>query len=184
MKLPQRLVKLFDYKVDAIAAAMPDVSAPLWDVNPHRQNKHQVHRQTRSIIFEWIDDRWQLGQAADVQRFDCPLPALARAAYACAETLNARYRGKVVRLMLTELVPRGKISPHADFGAGVTLVHRCHVPVVSNREVQFFIDDIPHYLEPGVAYEFDNTRRHAVDNNSDTPRIHLMCDILPASLVV
>jgi Aspartyl/Asparaginyl beta-hydroxylase len=182
MKLPERLVRLFDCPVGGILAGLPPLSSPLWDVNLHRQTKHAVHRETRSIIFEWIDDRWEPGQDAKVQHFDHP-PVLSKPVYACAEQLNAHVGGKIIRLMLTELKPRGKISPHKDGGAGVILVHRLHVPVVTNPDVKFFIDEIPHYLEPGVAYEFDNTRRHAVDNDSDQPRIHLMCDILPAELV-
>lgn len=184
MKLPERLVKVFDYPVGAIAAAMPDATSPLWDANPYRQTRHSVHRQTRSIIFDWIDDGWQRGQTAVVKHFDCPLPALSTAVRACGQALGARYPGTIIRLMLTELAPRATISRHADFGDGVTLVHRLHVPVVTNRHVKFFIDGVPHTLEAGIAYEFDNTRSHAVDNDSDSARIHLMCDILPASLVV
>ena len=184
MKLPERLIRLFDCSVGDIVAAMPDAASPLWDINPHRQTKHQVHRQTRSIIFEWIDDGWRQGQKAKVEKFDIAAPDLTRAVYACADKLNAHYRGKVIRLMLTELVPRGNIPRHADFGDGVTLVHRLHVPVATNRDVQFYIDKISHYLEAGVAYEFDNTRYHEVTNHSAAPRIHLMCDILPARLVV
>ena len=183
MQLQQRLVKLFDCPVGDVLAAMPDASSPVWDLNPYRQNRHQVHRQTRSIIFEWIPDDWQPGQRANVQHTE-HAAALAKPVYACAEKLNARYRGKIVRLMLTELGPRAKITPHKDGGAGVVLVHRLHVPVVSNPNVKFVIDQIPHYLEPGIAYEFDNTRLHAVDNDSNQPRVHLMCDILPSSLVV
>ena len=183
MQLQQRLVKLFDCPIRDVLAAMPGASSPMWDLNPYRQNRHQVHRQTRSIIFEWIPDDWQPGQRPLVQHTE-HATALAKPVYACAEKLNAHYRGKIVRLMLTELGPRAKITPHKDGGAGVVLVHRLHLPVVSNPNVKFFIDQIPHYLEPGAAYEFDNTRLHAVDNDSDSPRVHLMCDILPASLVV
>ncbi|MEJ1970271.1 MAG: aspartyl/asparaginyl beta-hydroxylase domain-containing protein [Rhizomicrobium sp.] len=184
MQLPERLIRLFDYPVGDILAAMPDVSDPLWEANPHRQTKHAVHRETRSIIFDWIDDRWQPGQPAQVQRLDCGIPALTGAVDACAAVLNTRYRGRIIRLLLAELAPHGKIAPHRDGGAGTVLVHRLHVPVLTDPEVKFYIDEIPHMLEAGVAYEFDNTRRHAVENESDRPRIHLMCDILPASLVV
>lgn len=184
MKLPEKIVRLFDCDVGDIVAAMPDLSAPIWEANPHRQTKHKVHNQTRSIIFEWIDDGWQPGQPAVVVRSDCSIPALTQAVYACAAKLNARYGGKIIRLLLAELVPRGRIMPHTDMGAGVVLVHRLHLPVVTNPNVRFFIEGVPHYLEPGGVYEFDNTRSHAVDNASDSPRIHLMCDILPASLVV
>jgi hypothetical protein len=184
MKLTERLIRLFDYPVGDIVAALPPPSSPVWDANTHRQDKHAVHRETRSIIFEWTDDRWLPGQPAEVQRTDCGLPALTAAVYACAAALAARYDGKRIRLLLADLGPHCRISPHKDGGAGVVMVHRLHVPVVTNEKVKFFIDEIPHYLEPGVAYEFDNTRRHAVDNDSDSPRIHLMCDILPAALVV
>ena len=183
MQLPERLIRLFDCPITDVLAAMPAPSSPLWDLNPYRQNTHQVHRQTRSIIFEWINDDWQPGQKAMVQT-TAHDPNLTKAVYSAADALNARYRGKIIRLMLTELGPHAKIAPHRDGGAGVVLVHRLHVPVVSNPGVKFFIDDIAHYLEPGIAYEFDNTRRHGVDNDSDSPRVHLMCDILPASLVM
>jgi hypothetical protein len=183
MQLPERLVRLFECPVAAVLAAMPPPSAPLWDLNPYRQNRHEVHRETRSIIFEWINDGWQPGQKAMVQTTGHEL-ALTHAVYTCAEKLNALYGGKIIRLLLAELGAHAKITPHKDRGAGVVLVHRLHLPVVSNPGVKFFIDDIPHFLEPGVAYEFDNTRRHGVDNDSDSPRVHLMCDILPASLVV
>jgi hypothetical protein len=184
MKLAAPLVRLFDYPVGDILAALPDVSSPVWDANVHRQTRHAVHQQTRSIIFDWIDDGWQPGQQAVVRRTSNGLPDLEKAADAFAAASKERYRGKVIRLLLADLVPRGKITPHRDGGFGTVLVHRLHLPVVTNPQVKFFIDDIPHYLEPGVAYEFDNTRRHAVDNDSDQPRIHLMCDILPAELVV
>lgn len=184
MKLPERLVRVLDYPVDGLLAALPAAAAPAWDVNTYRQTRHQVHRETRSIIFDWIDDAWQPGQRPVVTRLDPGVPALEAAADACAAALNARYRGKVIRLMLAELAPGGQIAPHRDGGAGTVLVHRLHLAVVSNPGVKFYIDEIPHYLEPGIVYEFDNTRRHAVVNESDRPRVHLMCDILPAQYVV
>ena len=184
MKLPDKIVRLFNYDVSDIVAAMPDMTSPVWDANPHRQNKHNVHTQTRSIIFEWIDDAWQPGQPAIVKTSDCGIPALTDAVYACAQTMNARYRGKIIRLLLAELVPHGRIPPHQDMGSAVVLVHRLHLPVVTNPNVRFFVDGVPHYLDPGGVFEFDNTRSHAVDNASDSSRVHLMCDILPASMVL
>jgi len=184
MRLPDRLIRIFDYPVDDILAAMPDLSQRVWDANPYRQSTHKVHSQTRSLIFDWMPDAWLPGQKAVVTRTNNGLPVLERAVDACAARLNGRYKGKVIRLMLAELVPHGKIAPHRDGGAGTVLVHRLHVPVVTNANVKFYIDEVPHHLEAGVAYEFDNTRRHAVDNDSDQSRIHLMCDILPAELVV
>ena len=52
MKLPDRLIRVFDYPVDDILAAMPDLSHRAWDANPYRQNTHKIHGQTRSLIFD------------------------------------------------------------------------------------------------------------------------------------
>lgn len=41
------------------------------------------------------------------------------------------------------------------------------------------IGDETFHLEPGIAYELDNTRRHSVRNARETRRVHLICDILP-----
>src|SRR5262249_40898578 len=137
MKLPDRLIRLFDCPVDDILAAMPDVSAPVWDANPYRQNTHKVHAQTRSLIFDWMPDTWLPGEKAVVTRTGNGLPALEKAMDACAARLNERYRGKIIRLMLAELVPHGRITPHRDGGAGTILVHRLHLPVVTNPAVKF-----------------------------------------------
>jgi hypothetical protein len=184
MRLQERIIRLFDMPIDDIARTMPDASSPLWNIDRLRQSKHEVHRQTRSIVFEWLDNAWQVGQHATIQRQSYAPPELARPVYACAEKLAAHYSGKIVRLVLAELAPRGRIAVHRDFGAGLIEVHRCHIPVITNTAVLFYIDMIPHYLEPGIAYEFDNTRRHEVDNRSDARRIHLLCDIMPAALVI
>ena len=47
MKLPERLIRIFDCPVNDILAAMPDVSSPVWDANPYRQKTHNVHRRQR-----------------------------------------------------------------------------------------------------------------------------------------
>jgi aspartyl/asparaginyl beta-hydroxylase (cupin superfamily) len=35
----------------------------------------------------------------------------------------------------------------------------------------------------GIWYEFDNTRSHSVENNSNDDRIHLMLDIIPNNIL-
>ena len=54
---------------------------------------------------------------------------------------------------------------------------------MTNNDVSFFVDGRDYYLEPGIAYESDNTRLHAVHNRSATRRVHLMCDIMPSELL-
>ena len=110
---------------------------------------------------------------------DFSAPRLRSATDACAAALVNRLPGTVVKLMLAELAPGGVISEHRDQAPALILAHRCHVPILSNKDVAFIVDGEPHYLAPGVAYEFDNTRKHAVANRSSTRRVHLICDIMP-----
>lgn len=185
MKLPQPLLRIADYSVDAIAAVLPDASDPLWETERFRQTRFAVHRLTRSILFEWLDDTWQLGGPMRVQRYDYAPAGLTAAVEACAARLLDFYPGaRLARMTLAELPAGAKIDGHRDNGIGITAVHRIHVPVLTNPQVHFFIDKISHYLEAGAIYEFDNTRLHAVDNRSDQRRVHLMCDLMPAALVV
>src|SRR6185437_8729545 len=168
MKLSAPLIRLFESPVDAIARALPDASSPLWDAEDLRQASYPVHRLTRSILFEWLDNDWRLGGPTIVAQYRYAPPDLADAIYAYAARLSQNYPGaRLVRMVLAEMPPRTKIPAHVDNGLAVTAMHRCHVPVESNPNVHFYIDRLSHYLEPGVAYEFDNTRLHAVDNASD-----------------
>jgi Aspartyl/Asparaginyl beta-hydroxylase len=185
MKLSEPLVRLCEYDIGDIARALPDASSPVWDFDKSRQTGYPVHRLTRSILFEWLDNDWQIGGPVTVRSHHYAPTELSAAAYACTGRLAQSYPGgKLVRMTLAELPAGGKIPAHIDNGLGVTAVHRCHVPIVTSREVHFYIDRISHYLECGIAYEFDNTRLHAVDNKSGQRRVHLMFDFMPAMLLV
>jgi aspartyl/asparaginyl beta-hydroxylase (cupin superfamily) len=100
-----------------------------------------------------------------------------------AAALEKRLNGKVAKLMLAELAPGGEVTAHKDARPALVMVHRCHLPILTNKDVSFFVDGRDYYLEPGIAYEFDNTRLHAVHNRSATRRVHLMCDIMPSELL-
>ncbi|HWY63165.1 MAG TPA: aspartyl/asparaginyl beta-hydroxylase domain-containing protein [Rhizomicrobium sp.] len=177
------MIRLFDCPVDDIASVLPSASSEVWEVDRSRQTTYPVHRSTRSIIFEWLDNDWRIGGPVKVQRHAYASNELSVAVNGCAERLATSYPGaRLVRVALAELPPRARIPAHVDNGIGVTAMHRCHVPVVTNMNVHFYIDRVSYFLERGVAYEFDNTRLHAVDNQSDERRVHLLCDFMPASL--
>jgi hypothetical protein len=179
LRLPTSLITLFDYPIDDLVAAMPAPDSPLWEKARFRQNNHDAHRWTRSIVFSWLDDSWAPGKPLLVFESNWGQAALTCAARACAASLLGHRPGKVAKLMLAELAPGAVIKAHVDVIDALTLAHRCHVPIVSNERVEFAIDGVPYYLEPGKAYEIDNTRRHAVANRSSQRRVHLICDIIP-----
>jgi len=180
MKLPEALIPLCVCPVDAVRASLPDADDPIWDRAPFRRNKYAVHSATRSVVFDWLDNAWAPGTPPLILHAHYVPPALAHAVYDCAGRLLARRPGVIAKLMLAELAAGAAIDPHVDVRPALTHVHRCHLAIVSDPRVAFRIEADAYYLEPGVAYEFDNTRRHGVTNASPHRRVHLICDILPA----
>jgi Aspartyl/Asparaginyl beta-hydroxylase len=180
MRLPNAVVPLLDYPVDNIIAVMPPASSPLWDNAQFRQKSFDPHSVTRSIVFNWLDSSWEPGNPLVILRANYPPRDLTAAVSACADALIRRLNGgTVVKLMLVELTPGGVVQEHVDATPVLTCVHRCHVPVLTNQDVDFFVDGERYYLAAGIAYEFDNTRRHGVKNRSEMSRVHLICDIMP-----
>jgi hypothetical protein len=183
MRLADAVVPLFEHPVGDILAALPQADSPLWDAARFRQRTYEAHRATRSIVFTWLDNAWRPGRPfIAVQAGNLPA-ALTSAVAACASALERCLDGKVAKLMLAELAPGQAVAPHRDRGAALILVHRCHLPIVTDAEVSFYVDGEDFKLEPGVAYEFDNTRMHAVENRSGRRRVHLICDIMPSAFL-
>jgi hypothetical protein len=181
MRLSEPLVHLFDFSVDEILEHLPGATAPEWEQDPLRQKTFAVHRRTRSILFEWLDNNWQPGMPVTVQSFRYTSTDLLSAVSKAASLIAEKYSGSVVKLMLAELAVGGEIPVHYDSVPALMNVHRCHLPVRTNENVKFFIDYRPFYLKTGSVYEFDNTRWHSVSNESAEPRVHLICDVMPAA---
>jgi len=179
MKLEVPLKTLFDCSVTELRAELPSERDEVWDFDNSRTKIYQAHRQTRSIVFKWLENTWQPGTPQRVLEVDYAPRDLARRALALGDKIAAFYSGRVVKLVLAELPPGAKILPHQDKAPALQLVHRCHLPVITNAGVDFFIDRVPYQLEAGKAYEFDNTRLHAVANRGSARRVHLICDVMP-----
>jgi hypothetical protein len=178
MRLANAVVALFDYPMDDILATLPEAGSPLWDVATFRQQRFDAHSVTRSIVFKWLDNRWRPGQPFIVMQAGSLPTELTTAVTACGSTLERHFGGKVAKLMFAELAAGAAVAPHQDGGA-LTFVHRCHLPIETNGNVSFYVDGEDFKLQPGIAYEFDNTRMHAVENRSVRRRVHLICDIMP-----
>ena len=67
-----------------------------------------------------------------------------------------------------------------DFGLEDGKIVRIHVPIRTNDQVNFSLwdgrEEIQNYLEEGHYYYVDVRAPHAVQNNSDVDRIHLVID--------
>lgn len=170
MRLTEPLLELFDYPIADILAALPSADDPLWDLATFRQAAFPEHAATRSIVF-----RWPTPGGLAVLR--APVNPVTAAVDRAAETIATHLGGRVVRVMLAELPSGGYIKEHEDAG-DLTLVHRCHLPILTNDGAVLAIEGVPYRLKAGTVYEFDNTRPHAARNRGETRRVHLLCDVL------
>ena len=78
---------------------------------------------------------------------------------------------------ISRVNPHGIIGQHADRGSFLERCHRIHVPLKTNENVIYWIDGKSYYWEVGNVYEFNNLLQHAVINNSDQERIHLVLNL-------
>lgn len=115
----------------------------------------------------------------------------AAAAFPRTLELLERIPGTVERLRFMRLTPGGELTRHADItnkDAGVTdgRLVRLHLPVLSPPECQFRSWSLrgevaTHHLAPGGLFYLDQRKPHAVQNPSDSERIHIVADVAAGS---
>ena len=89
------------------------------------------------------------------------------------------------RVRLMKIKANSGIGKHSDkidkdFGLEDGKIIRIHVPIRTNDQVEFCLwegkEKLTNYLEVGHYYYVDVRAPHAVTNNSDVDRIHLVVD--------
>lgn len=91
--------------------------------------------------------------------------------------LLATFRCPLLAVRFLRLGPGSHIREHRDYNLSVDDGEvRIHVAVTSNPGVRFHLDGAPIDLPLGQAWYLNLNLRHAVDNDGDTPRAHLVID--------
>lgn len=84
----------------------------------------------------------------------------------------------VYRVRLSNLAAGQAINPHRDRGDTWAIGKiRLHIPIVTNEDVWFFIDDQRVIMREGELWYADVSPLHSVHNRSDQDRVHLMLDV-------
>lgn len=151
--------------------ALPEAT---WDAeNADKPNRFEALDRTRHVVFRFVADfnDWRSG-------YDRPLwdewKALLEPVLAQAVAGYGYARGAFPRVMLARMAPGGVIKPHRDANPAAKWPHKVHVPLLTNDQVTFFIDGTGYHLPEGEAVEVSNMALHAVHNDGDTDRIHLI----------
>jgi len=165
---------LGEVDVTELAKAVAEIPVPVWvSENSHKPNKFEALDNTQHIVFRFVKNLRDHRDSYDLPIWsewaDKIMPVMEQA------TLFYAYdRAIYPRVMLAKMGRGGIIHPHVDAGPAAGFPHKIHVPLQTNPKVQFYVEPNFYYFEVGKAYEVNNRVKHAVKNEGDTDRVHLI----------
>jgi aspartyl/asparaginyl beta-hydroxylase (cupin superfamily) len=145
----------------------------LWNYFDFRQKTFEVHKETKTIplIFD-TDFRLNNPTYLDEQK-------TFKDEFKIIENKLKKIYGKgfIIRAILVLLKSNSQINRHIDTGKSLSICHRIHIPIITNKDVLFEIDNEIKNLKEGEMWEINNSEKmHSVVNNSNADRIHLIVD--------
>ena len=166
--------------IAALKAAVLAIPEAVWDAeNAGKPNRFEALDRTRHIVFRFVDSvrDWRGSHDrpawAEWRALIEPVLQRAVAPYAYAN-------GAFPRVMLARMAAGGEIKPHRDANAAAKWPHKIHVPLLTNDRVTFYVDGVGYHLPEGEAAEVNNMGVHAVKNDGDSDRIHLIFEYYDA----
>ena len=170
----QSIRKLGTVNIERLREAVLAIPEEQWNAeNAAKPNRFGALDATRHIIFRFVSDFVDWRQSYDRPLWSDWKPLLEPVL--TAATADYGYaRAAFPRVMLARMGPGGVIHPHRDTNPAAQWPHKIHVPLVTNPDVTFFVDDVPYHFAEGEAVEVNNMADHAVANRGPTDRIHLI----------
>jgi hypothetical protein len=166
--------RLGEIEIGALKDAVLTLPEAMWNAeNASKPNRFGALDASQHIVFRFVSDfvDWR-------RSYDRPIwsewkhllePVLT------AATLPYGYaRSAFPRVMLARMAPGGIIHLHRDQSPAAKWPHKIHVPLQTNKDVTFIIDDKAFHFAEGEAVEVNNMGLHAVQNEGATHRIHLI----------
>jgi len=177
VKKPDTIKELGAVEISALQALVERVSDQVWNLeDEQKENNFACFHHTRHIVFRFIEgmrdhriyysnpvwDIWKgmLLPIMDkmVEPYGFQKPAFPKA-------------------MLARLEAGHEIDKHRD-GAGSNLyTHKIHVPLKTNANAMFYVEDESFHLAEGKGYEVNNIRLHGVDNSGHEDRVHFIFEV-------
>jgi len=174
-KLKDKIHAIGHVDVSGLCGYLGGKTREEWMENALRQQQFAVHKDTESLVLKWCANS-SVDSPVETTRHYADCEALLQPVMALIQK-EYQYEKPIVRkAMFAKLKAGGEIVPHMDGAIALRMVHRIHIPIVSNEKVHFFIDDVDHHFKVGEVVEIDNTRFHAVRNLGGQDRVHLIID--------
>jgi hypothetical protein len=167
-----------NYNIDNIVKIVETFSNE-WKLNTSRQDqKDQTHNKTNTYFIRGMDQSWIPYQELKTIALSTSVELLIEI-NKIIKDLEVYHDGKCGMAMIVKLFSDAEILEHSDGSPYLSAVRRHHIPLKTNDNVLFFIDNESMNLKIGDCWEINNNKLHKVINKSDQDRIHLMIDIVP-----
>lgn len=93
--------------------------------------------------------------------------------------LEKEYNGKVVRAEIINMMPHSRIRKHRDKTDMLFICRRIHIPIKTNKDAIFTVNNDSQNMIEGGVYEINNSKIHNVFNYNHENRVHLIIDLMP-----
>lgn len=156
-----------------------------WNDYDFRQIKYNMtHHNTKTIPIYWLSNKWKVNTIPNINIFYQFIHYKNWIDNEIYPLLNSFYPNCIiVKAMFAMLLPNSNIPEHIDKGDSLKYVHRIHIPIITNENVLFFIDNTEFNFKKGEIIEINNMKKHRVENNSSDSRIHLIIDLLNINML-
>jgi hypothetical protein len=94
------------------------------------------------------------------------------------QALQTYVSGVPIRVFYARLMPGDSILTHVDNGAIFRFSHRCHLPIMAPKGIEFQCGNETYIPQEGVWFELNNCLQHSVSNMASSERLHLIVDVL------
>ena len=154
-----------------------------WSIDQDRQKNIDSHSKTKSYnIYKKEINYWKPGMEYK-KYLVSDNKKLIKYVDKIVSKLEKKCDGKVGQCVLA-LLPAGEMIPlHRDNGAYLVVSRRHHIPIITNGNVLFYINDELKVMQEGECWEINNNKSHCVINAGKNDRIHLIIDIIPNSQI-
>ena len=173
--LNYRIINTFD--VQPIVEELSKIGPGIWDADKSRQNSFSPHKLTKSLFINNVELMWQ-GHGYPIKKHTIT-SMLNKYTDAIVTSLEQHFNGKVGRTLYIDLPAGCEVTKHVDNGYYLMNTHRCHIPILTNDDVDFYLGDETINMKAGTCYEINNAGLHGVNNRGSSNRIHLLIDIIP-----
>jgi len=166
---------LSNFNVESIEQKIFSLKKSDWEIYNYRQKNNTVHKYTKTIPILY-DEEYSIYRGKESKFYKLFKEDIDSLEYLLSKVYEEK--GEIIRAVLVNLPAGNYVKRHYDRSRETFKIHpRVHIPIITNPDVSFIIEDENFFMKQGTLYEINNNNKlHGVYNNSTQDRIHLILD--------